>query len=126
MKKRKESSTNLENEQRLHYECPFVFAISMMGKRWKPAILWKLSQGVNRFGQLKKEIPPISEKMLAQHLRELEKDQLITRTIFPEIPPRVEYELTDLGKTLEPILNQLNDWGTDTMKAFQHETDVES
>ena len=121
MEKRKETSTNFENEQRLQDECPFVFTLSLMGKRWKPAILWKLSQGVNRFGQLKREIPPISEKMLTQHLRELEKDQLITRTTFPEVPPRVEYELTELGKTLEPILHQLDSWGTSTMKNLQQE-----
>ena len=121
MEKRKETSTNFENEQRLQDECPFIFTLSLMGKRWKPAILWKLSQGVNRFGQLKREIPPISEKMLTQHLRELEKDQLITRTTFPEVPPRVEYELTELGKTLEPILHQLDSWGTSTMKNLQQE-----
>ena len=121
MEKRKETSTNFENEQRLRDECPFIFTLSLMGKRWKPAILWKLSQGVTRFGQLKREIPPISEKMLTQHLRELEKDQLITRTIYPEVPPRVEYELTKLGKTLEPILRQLDMWGTSTMKNLQQE-----
>ena len=122
MEKRKETSTNFENEQLLQDECPFVFAINLMGKRWKPAILWKLAQGVNRFSRLKRAIPPISEKMLAQHLRELERDQLITRTVYPEMPPRVEYELTELGKTLEPILSQLDAWGTHAMKDFQQET----
>ena len=121
MEKRKVSSTNFENERILQDECPFIFALSIMGKRWKPAILWKLSQGVNRFGKLKREIPPISEKMLTQHLRELEQDQLITRTVYAEVPPRVEYELTALGKTLEPVLAQLNDWGTDTMDDFRRE-----
>ena len=119
MEKRKVSSTNFENEQILQDECPFIFALSIMGKRWKPAILWKLSQGINRFGKLKREIPPISEKMLTQHLRELERDQLVTRTVYAEVPPRVEYELTALGKTLEPILAQLNDWGTRTMGDFR-------
>lgn len=119
MEARKVSSTNFENERILEDKCPFIFAINMMGKRWKPAILWKLSQGVNRFGQLKREILPISEKMLAQHLRELERDQLITRTVYAEVPPRVEYQLTKLGRTLEPILAQLNDWGTDTMRNSQ-------
>ena len=82
-----------------------------MGKRWKPAILWKMTEGVYRFGEFKRSIPQISEKMLTQHLRELETDGLITRTIFAEMPPRVEYALTDLGASLQPILEQLNNWG---------------
>lgn len=111
MNLRKKSSVNLENEQALESECPFIFALSLMGKRWKPAILWKMTEGLYRFGELKRAIPLISEKMLSQHLKELENDGLITRTIFPEMPPRVEYALTDFGKSLQPILKQLNEWG---------------
>ncbi len=119
MNARKLSSTNYENERKLNFECPFIFAISLMGKRWKPAILWKISQGFHRFGQLRREIPPISQKMLTQHLRELERDELITRTVYAEVPPRVEYALTDLGHSLEPILQQLNAWGEANMKIYQ-------
>lgn len=108
---RKENSVNLENEQALETECPFIYALSLMGKRWKPAILWKMTEGIYRFGQMKRAIPQISEKMLTQHLRELETDGLITRTIYPEMPPRVEYALTKLGSSLQPILEQLNNWG---------------
>ncbi len=108
---RKLSSVNLENEQSLETDCPFIYALSLMGKRWKPAILWKMTEGVYRFGEFKRSIPQISEKMLTQHLRELETDGLITRTIFAEMPPRVEYALTDLGASLQPILEQLNNWG---------------
>jgi DNA-binding HxlR family transcriptional regulator len=108
---RKTGSTNYENEQTLKVECPFVFALSLIGKRWKPAILWKLTRGVNRFGGLKREIPPITEKMLTQHLRELERDGLITRTTFEDAPQRVEYALTTLGQSLEPVLAQLGAWG---------------
>ena len=108
---RKETSVNLENERALESECPFIYALSLIGKRWKPAILWKMTEGINRFGQMKRAIPPISEKMLSQHLRELEADGLITRTIYPEIPPRVEYALTPLGESLKPTLNQLYHWG---------------
>jgi len=113
---RKESSVNLENEKALEAACPFIFALSLMGKRWKPAILWKMTEGIYRFGEMTRAIPQISEKMLAQHLRELEKDGLITRTIYPEMPPRVEYALTELGLSLQPILKQLNDWGENTKK----------
>lgn len=108
---RKLSSVNLENEQSLETDCPFIYALTLMGKRWKPAILWKMTEGVYRFGEFKRAIPQISEKMLTQHLRELEADGLITRTIFPEMPPRVEYALTPLGLSLQPILEQLNNWG---------------
>ncbi|WP_305952884.1 helix-turn-helix domain-containing protein [Emticicia oligotrophica] len=108
---RKENSVNLENEQALEIDCPFIYALSLMGKRWKPAILWKMTEGCYRFGEFKREIPQISEKMLTQHLRELEADGLITRTIYPEMPPRVEYALTKLGSSLQPILEQLNNWG---------------
>lgn len=113
---RKESSVNLENEKALEIDCPFIFALSLMGKRWKPAILWKMTEGIYRFGEMKRAIPQISEKMLTQHLRELESDGLITRTIYPEMPPRVEYALTKLGSTLQPILQQLNNWGQNAKK----------
>jgi DNA-binding HxlR family transcriptional regulator len=113
---RKENSVNLENEQALETDCPFIFALSLMGKRWKPAILWKMTEGCYRFGEFKKAIPQISEKMLTQHLRELEVDGLITRTIYAEMPPRVEYALTKLGLSLQPILEQLNNWGEKAKK----------
>lgn len=116
MVNRKENSVSLENEQALEIDCPFIFALSLMGKRWKPAILWKMTEGIYRFGELKRAIPPISEKMLTQHLRELETDGLITRTIYPEMPPRVEYALTKLGLSLQPILAQLNVWGKKAKK----------
>lgn len=114
MKNRKETSVNLENEKALEADCPFIFALSLMGKRWKPAILWKMMEGYYRFGDFKKQIPQISEKMLTQHLRELEADGLITRTIYAEMPPRVEYALTELGGSLQPILSELNHWGEST------------
>lgn len=116
MTNRKNSSVSFENEQALETDCPFIFALSLMGKRWKPAILWKMTEGCYRFGEFKREIPQISEKMLTQHLRELETDGLITRTIYPEMPPRVEYALTTLGSSLQPILEQLNNWGEKAKK----------
>ncbi len=116
MNTRKLSSVSLENEQTLEADCPFIFALSLIGKRWKPAILWKMTEGYCRFGEFKREIPPISEKMLTQHLRELEVDGLITRTMYPEMPPKVEYTLTTLGESLQPILKKLNQWGEKTQK----------
>ncbi|MFM7358086.1 MAG: winged helix-turn-helix transcriptional regulator [Sediminibacterium sp.] len=120
---RKESSVHLENEKVLEVECPYVYALNLMGKRWKPAILWKISEGYIRFGEFKKAIPKISEKMLTQHLRELENDGLIVRTIYPEIPPRVEYALTDLGLSLRPVLEQLYHWGEKANKVRKRHTE---
>jgi len=116
MKKNKSNSANIEKEESQDNSCSFIYALSLIGKRWKPAILWKICEGVYRFGEMKRAIPQISEKMLSQHLRELETDGLITRTIYPEMPPRVEYALTDLGKSLEPVLKQLSDWGDHARK----------
>jgi len=116
MNNRKQSSVNLENEGVLKIECPFIYTLSLMGKRWKPAILWKMMEGSSRFGQFKKLIPQISEKMLAQHLKELEEDGLITRTVFSQTPLRVEYALTEIGISLYPVLYQLQEWSENTRK----------
>jgi DNA-binding HxlR family transcriptional regulator len=107
----KESSTNYQNKQVILNECPVTFTLEKMGGRWKPLILYQLQQGVLRYGQLKKSIPGITEKMLVQHLRELEADGLIVRDVKPIVPPHVEYSLTQSGKTLTPILNAMAEWG---------------
>ena len=112
MDRRKENSSNAINETILKQECTFMYALSLIGKRWKPAILWKMTEGVDRFKELKRVIPQISEKMLIQHLRELETDGLIKRTIYSKKPLNVTYNLTDLGKRLKPLLIELDDWGT--------------
>lgn len=83
----------------------------VIGGKWKIIILYALGNGANRFGILQKTIPNISKQMLTTQLRELEKDKIIRRTIFPEIPPRVEYDITPLGKTLFPIIEAMDTWG---------------
>jgi DNA-binding HxlR family transcriptional regulator len=107
----KESSTNYQNKQVILNECPVTFTLEKMGGRWKPLLLYQLQQGILRYGQLKKSIPGITEKMLVQHLRELEADGLIIRDVKPVVPPHVEYSLTQTGKTLTPILNAMAQWG---------------
>jgi DNA-binding HxlR family transcriptional regulator len=107
----KESSTNYQNKQVILNECPVTFTLEKMGGRWKPLILYQLQQGILRYGQLKKSIPGITEKMLVQHLRGLEADGLIIRDVKPVVPPHVEYSLTQTGKTLTPILNAMAQWG---------------
>lgn len=91
--------------------CPMVSAINVIGGKWKPIILHMLSDGTMRFGEIKKNIPPISQKMLTQQLRELEADGIVRRKVYAEVPPKVEYSLTDLGTTLKPILQGLYAWG---------------
>lgn len=86
--------------------------MSYIGGKWKPVILARLEAGNVRFGKMTVLIPHISRKILAQQLKELEEDGLIMRHSFPEKPPRVEYTLTDLGKSLIPVLTAMNEWGS--------------
>jgi len=95
------------------YHCPVEAALDVIGGKWKPLILWALGDGVLRFGELQKALPGINTKMLTKQLRALEEDEVINRTVYPEVPPRVEYMITDFGKTLIPILEALCDWGAD-------------
>lgn len=91
--------------------CPVAGTLEYIGGRWKTVILYYLEAGDRRFGELSARIPPISRKVLTQQLRELEDDGLVARTEYPEMPPRVEYSLTDLGKSLSPLLKEMSAWG---------------
>jgi DNA-binding HxlR family transcriptional regulator len=85
--------------------------ISVIGGKWKPEVLWFLRKGPQRFGELQRKIPEITQVTLTKNLRELERDGIVIRTVFPEIPPRVEYQLTELGKTAFPVLDANSAWG---------------
>jgi DNA-binding HxlR family transcriptional regulator len=91
--------------------CPFTTTIALIGGRWKSIILYMLSDHTRRFGEIAARMPSISRKVLAEQLKELEADGLINREQFKEIPPRVEYSLTELGKSLRPIMNDMAIWG---------------
>lgn len=91
--------------------CPVMACMEVIGGKWKTVILYLISIDVNRFGQLQRNCVGISKQMLTKQLRELEKDGIISRTIYPEIPPRVEYAITPKGETLFPILEQMKAWG---------------
>lgn len=114
---RKMNSTNFENQQILEMSCGLSYAVELITGRWKVNILWYLTKEVNRYGQLKKNIEGISEKMLTQRLRDLEHDGLITRTDFQTVPPHVEYHLTKAGELLLPVLHGLCQWGNE-VKGF--------
>ncbi len=106
------SSCNLKTKHDKKYHCYFELALLVLGGKWKAIILYHLSaKSVLRYGELKKDIPNITEKMLTQQLRELEADQMVRRKVYRQVPPKVEYSLTDFGKTIIPILMQLRDWG---------------
>lgn len=85
-------------------------ALGLLTGKWKGEILWQLSQGKQRFGALRRLIPGVSQHMLTAQLRELEADGLVKRTIYPEVPPRVEYEITDAARALRPVFDELFKW----------------
>ena len=87
--------------------------MNYIGGKWKTVVLWYLIEGKKRFSELKKIIPDITEKMLSIQLKKLEEDGLVFREVFPEVPLRVEYSLTDFGKTLIPLLEEVAKWGRD-------------
>tara|TARA_B110000438_G_scaffold204631_1_gene196355 strand:+ start:1067 stop:1369 length:303 start_codon:yes stop_codon:yes gene_type:complete len=95
--------------------CPITYAMKIIGGKWKPIIFMRLSHGVNRFGILSRSIDGISKNMLTRELRELESHKIISRKIFPEIPPRVEYSITKKGKTLIPVFEKLGEWGKNNL-----------
>ena len=91
--------------------CPVEVTLMLISDRWKVLILRDLLSGTKRFGELKKSIGSISQKVLTSNLRSMEEDGLLTRKVYAEVPPRVEYTLTELGKSLQPILLAMQQWG---------------
>lgn len=97
------------------HECPVTFTMSKIGGKWKPIILYLITKGGNRFGILQRGITGISKQMLTKQLRELEADGILHRKIYAEIPPRVEYSLTETGESLLPIIASMRTWGEENM-----------
>ncbi|MDP4094449.1 MAG: helix-turn-helix domain-containing protein [Bacillota bacterium] len=95
------------------YNCPLEMTIDLIGGKWKVLILWNLAEGTLRFNKLKSLFPDITQKMLTQQLRDLENNGIVSRKVYPQIPPKVEYSLTEFGKSLMPVLYAMNKWGTD-------------
>ncbi len=93
-------------------ECPVATTVSLIGSKWKLLIIRNLLERPWRFNELKKNLDGISQKVLTDSLRSMEEDGLITRTVYPEVPPHVEYALSDLGETMRPILDAMQEWGT--------------
>ena len=91
--------------------CPVETTLTLISDKWKVLILRDLMSGARRFGELKRSLGAVSQKVLTAQLRQMEDSGLLTRTVYPEVPPRVEYRLTDLGRSLKPVLDAMQSWG---------------
>lgn len=96
--------------------CPVATTVDLIGNKWKLLIMRELLTGTKRFNEMNRVIDGISPKVLTQNLRKMEEDGIINRKVFAEIPPKVEYSLSELGDSLRPIINSMSDWGTDYIK----------
>ncbi|OTP47543.1 hypothetical protein A5884_003514 [Enterococcus sp. 7D2_DIV0200] len=96
--------------------CPVATTVDLIGNKWKLLIIRELLTGTKRFNEMNRVIDGISPKVLTQNLRKMEEDGIINRKVFAEIPPKVEYSLSELGDSLRPIINSMSDWGTDYIK----------
>lgn len=122
---RKQTSTNWINEERMKSACGMVYTLGLIGGRWKAGILWLLVCHQRlRFSEIRDMLPGISERMLAKQLGELENDQLLNRIVHPEVPPRVEYELTELGTSMRVLLEQMSGWGENHREAVEEQSMV--
>ena len=99
-------------------ECPVATTVQIIGSKWKLLILRNLLSRPWRFNELKKDLDGISQKVLTDSLRSMEEDGIITRTVYPEVPPHIEYALSDLGESMRPILDAMKDWGINYKKQY--------
>lgn len=120
MTRRKENSTNSINRNNLVNDCDLMHALYLIGGRWKLLIIGRLVAGKLRFSELKEQMPGVTDRMLTLQLRELERDGLISRAIYAAVPPRVDYELTALGRELIPVCTHLQEWGTMHKREILH------
>lgn len=106
------------------YHCGTELTMDIIGGKWKGVILWNLRSRTLRFSQLKRKLNGVTQKMLTQQLRELEEDGLINRKVFPQVPPKVEYSLTEYGKTIVPVLYSIYQWGIKYAMQFDVHLDI--
>jgi len=113
----KETSTIQENKQTAFKECPVTYVMERIGGYWKPIILFQLLTGSKRYSELKKAIPTITEKVLIQHLKQLEADKIIIREAKPVVPPYVTYSLSPSGQGLRPVMYAMATWAVEDSEA---------
>lgn len=102
-------------------ECPVATTVQLIGNKWKLLIIRNLLNRPWRFNELKRDLDGISQKVLTDSLRSMEEDSIITRTVYPEVPPRVEYALSELGESMRPILSSMEQWGTNYKASIEQE-----
>ena len=102
-------------EDKMPFNCPVEATIALIGGKYKAVILWHLIGKTLRYSEIHRRVPRATDKMLAQQLRELEADGLISRKVYPVVPPKTEYSLTSLGKSIVPVLNAMCDWGSEVI-----------
>ena len=124
LSKRREMMLYFEEEKKVKFNCPLELTMDIVKGKWQCVILWHLRLGPLRFGQLQRRLPGITQKMLSQQLLKLEQDFLLTKKIYPIIPPKVEYSLTELGKSFIPILHSMYTWGKKYSKTYGVEVDT--
>lgn len=104
--------------------CPFATTQKVLTGKWALVILYQLSTGTKRFNELQRNIPGVTQSILTHHLRQLEKDKLVHREVYPEVPPRVEYSLTEIGRSFQGVLDQVEKWGLDYMEVLAQEENL--
>lgn len=100
------------------YNNPVELSLDIIGGKWKMPIIWSLREDTLRYGEIRKSLPKVTHKMLTQQLRELESNEIIKRKVYPEVPPKVEYSLTLLGKSVIPVIDLLREWGEEYRGVF--------
>lgn len=103
----------------VQYNCPVEVTVGVIGGKWKMLLLWHLREDVRRFNELKRLIPGSTQKMLTAQLRELERDGIVLRKVYPQVPPKVEYSLTPYGQSLRPLIEFACNWGTAHVARFE-------
>lgn len=93
------------------FNCPVEASLSVVAGKWKLVILWYLRSSVLRFSELRRAMPDVTQQMLTAQLRELEADGVVKRTVYPQVPPKVEYSITEFGRTLDPLVDEMYRWG---------------
>jgi DNA-binding HxlR family transcriptional regulator len=122
----KESSTRNFNKGLAELECPVTYVMNKIGGHWKPIILYQLINGPKRYSELKRAIPPITEKMLIQHLKQLQTDNLVIRTAQQVVPPVVTYTLTKSGEELGPVMTAMVEWAYKDSQCFANMAEEEA
>jgi DNA-binding HxlR family transcriptional regulator len=113
------------NWNKKQYHCPVEVSMNLLSGKWKCLMLWHLHEETKRYNELERIVPGVSQKMLTQQLKELENDGLISRTVYPEVPPRVEYSLTERGRSALPILEMMHEWAVEQLGIHDPEAEAQ-